>query len=133
MPTGLHCLLLGGLNYRPGPIIKYGRPGMDGSVSEAQSHDEGRRGRSVTGVHGSVTGAQNKGITGAWKNKWAQKCNGGMASRFSIMHGVFLSMGCNNKLKDQSIFELVIANHFVVCVCCYKYSVQNLMSVGIDR
>ena len=32
---------------------------MAGSVTEAQSHDEGKGGRSVTGVRGSVTGIQN--------------------------------------------------------------------------
>ena len=33
---------------------------MVGSVTEVQSHDEGRGGRNVTGVHGSVLGIQNK-------------------------------------------------------------------------
>ena len=38
---------------------------MVGSVPEVhvQSHDEGMGGRSVTGVHGSATGVQNKSIT----------------------------------------------------------------------
>ena len=35
---------------------------MVGSVTEVQSHDEGKSGKSVTGVHGSVTGIQNKSI-----------------------------------------------------------------------
>ena len=37
---------------------------MDGSVMNAQGHDEGRYGRSKTGVHGSVTVIQNKSVTG---------------------------------------------------------------------
>ena len=37
---------------------------MAGSVTEAQSSDKGKGGRSVTGVQGSVTGAQNKSVTG---------------------------------------------------------------------
>ena len=36
---------------------------MVGSVTDVQSHDEGRGGRNVTGVHGSVLGVQNKGKT----------------------------------------------------------------------
>ena len=36
---------------------------MVGRVTEVQSHDEGKGGRSVTGVHGSVKGVQNKSIT----------------------------------------------------------------------
>ena len=36
---------------------------MVGSVTEVQSRDEGKGGRSVTGVYGSVTRVQNKGIT----------------------------------------------------------------------
>ena len=36
---------------------------MDSSVTEAQSHDKGRGGRSATGVHGSVTGIQNQSVT----------------------------------------------------------------------
>ena len=41
---------------------KCGRPGMAGSVTEAQSHDEGRGGRSVTGLYESVTGILNKSV-----------------------------------------------------------------------
>ena len=36
---------------------------MVGSVTEEQSHDGSKDGRSVTGVDGSVTGVQNKSIT----------------------------------------------------------------------
>ena len=36
---------------------------MIGSVTEVQSHDEGKGGRSVTGVHRSVTRVQIKSIT----------------------------------------------------------------------
>ena len=32
--------------------------------AKAQSHDMGRGGRSVTGVHGSVVGVLNKSVTG---------------------------------------------------------------------
>ena len=32
-------------------------------VTEAQNHDEGRGERTVTGVHWSVTGIQNKSVT----------------------------------------------------------------------
>ena len=35
---------------------------MAGSVTKIQSHDEGKGGRSVTGVHGSVTSVQNKSV-----------------------------------------------------------------------
>ena len=64
MSTRLHCLLVGGIDYWQGAIVKFGRPGMDSRVTEAKSHDEGRGGRSATGVHGSVTGIQNKSATG---------------------------------------------------------------------
>ena len=56
MPTGLHCLLVDGIKYWLGAIVKCGRPGMTDSVAEAQSHDQGVGGRSVTGSHGSVMG-----------------------------------------------------------------------------
>ena len=54
MFIGLHCLLVGGIDYWQGAIVKFRRTGMDGSVTEAQDHDEGRSGRSVTGVHEGV-------------------------------------------------------------------------------
>ena len=41
MPTELHCLLVGGIDYWQGAIVKCGMPAMAGSVIEAQSHDEG--------------------------------------------------------------------------------------------
>ena len=34
------------------------------TVTEAQIHDEGRDGRTVTAVHWSVTGIQNRCVTG---------------------------------------------------------------------
>ena len=48
---------------------KCGVPGMAGSVTEAQSHDECRSGRSVTGVYGSETGIQNKSVTGGMEKR----------------------------------------------------------------
>ena len=41
MPTELHCLLVGGIDYCQGAIVKCGMPAMADSVTEAQSHDEG--------------------------------------------------------------------------------------------
>ena len=35
---------------------------MVGSVTNVQTHDERKGGKRVTGVHGSVTGIQNKSI-----------------------------------------------------------------------
>ena len=34
------------------------------TVTEAQNHDKGRGGETVTGVHGSVMGVQSKRVTG---------------------------------------------------------------------
>ena len=56
MPTGLHCLLVCGIDYWWKEIVTCGRPGMESSVTEARSHDKGRGGRNVTGVHRSVAG-----------------------------------------------------------------------------
>ena len=40
MPTGLHCLLVGGIEYWQCAVVKYEKFGMAGSVTQAQSHDE---------------------------------------------------------------------------------------------
>ena len=69
IPPVLHSLLVGGIDYWEDTIVTCGRPRMVNSVTEGQSHDEGRGGRSVTGVHGSVTEAQNKSITGCMEMK----------------------------------------------------------------
>ena len=63
MPTGLHCLLVGAIDYWQDSIVQPGKHGMTGSVTEVQSRDEGTGGSSVTEVHWSVTGVQNKSIT----------------------------------------------------------------------
>ena len=63
-------------NYWQGAVVKCGRPGLAGSVAEAQSHDKSVGGRSVTEIHGSVTQMQNKVQSRVWKTEWAQKCNG---------------------------------------------------------
>ena len=52
MPTGLHCLVMGGIDYWQGTTVKCRRPGMASSVTEAQSNNKGKGGRSVTGVTG---------------------------------------------------------------------------------
>ena len=51
---------------------------MVASITEAQSHDEGRGGRSVTRVHKSLTGIQYKSITG------------GTASLFTRMYDSYI-------------------------------------------
>ena len=43
--------------------------------------------RNVKRVLGSVTGIQNKSVTGQWKNEWEQKYNGGMSSRLWCILG----------------------------------------------
>ena len=50
MPTVLHSLLVSGIDYSQDAIVMCGRPKMACSVTEGWSHDEGRGGRSVTGV-----------------------------------------------------------------------------------
>ena len=62
------------------------------SVTKVQSHDEGKGGRSVSGIQGSVTGVQNKIVIEGMENEWARKCNGGTASRFTTMYGVALGV-----------------------------------------
>ena len=48
------------------------------AVAEAQSYDKGRGGRTVTGVHGNVTGIQNETVNGGTKKRVGM-CNGGHA------------------------------------------------------
>ena len=72
MSTGLHCFVVGVIVYWQGTIVKFGRPGKDGSVltvAEPQNHDTGRGGRTVTEVHGSVTGIQNKAVNGGMEKR----------------------------------------------------------------
>ena len=40
MPTGLHCLLVGGMEYWQDVSVMCGRAGMAGSVAGAWSHNE---------------------------------------------------------------------------------------------
>ena len=43
MPTGMHCILVvHAIDYWQGAKVKCGRHGIARSVTEAQSHDEGR-------------------------------------------------------------------------------------------
>ena len=67
MPTGhgIHFLLVGAYHgVLPGANVNCERHGLACSVTEAQSHDEGRGGRCITGVHGRATGMCNKSATG---------------------------------------------------------------------
>ena len=60
MPTGLHGLLVGAIDYWHNVIVNCRR---HGNGSEVQSHDEGKGWRSVTRVHRSVMGVQNESVT----------------------------------------------------------------------
>ena len=57
---------------------------MAGSVIEARSHDEGKGGRSVTGMHRSVTGKEQK------SNRW----HGNAMSRHRSVMGAWLYGYC---------------------------------------
>ena len=60
MPTSLYCPLVGTIDYWQDTTVKCKRYGMVSSVAEVRSHDKGKKGgRSVTGVHRSVTVVQN--------------------------------------------------------------------------
>ena len=63
-----------------------------------------RRGGCFTGVQ---RGYGTKVQLEAWRNEWAQKCNGCMASRFTTMCSVLLASECNYKLNDQPVCEQV--------------------------
>ena len=76
-----------------GAVVKFRRLGLTSSVAEAQSHDEGVGGRSLTEIHESVKGIQSNSVTGVSKHDWAQQCNGSMPSWFTGMYGVFLGIG----------------------------------------
>ena len=66
LPTGLLCLLGCSVYWWvQDAIVECGRHGMVDSVTKVRR---------------------------AWKNEWAQKCNGGMASRFTRIYGIFLCM-----------------------------------------
>ena len=52
VPIGLHCTLVGGIDCCKDKNVMCWKPGMAGSATKARSHDEGRGGRSITGVHG---------------------------------------------------------------------------------
>ena len=70
MPTGLHCLLVCGIHYWLENIVTCRKPGMASCVTEAQSHDEGRGGRSVTARSArECNGGKNKSVIGAMETQ----------------------------------------------------------------
>ena len=66
----------GAIDYWQDSIVMCGRHGIAGSVRKVQSNDQGKGGRSVTGVHKGVTGEQNKTVTEGIENEWARKLTG---------------------------------------------------------
>ena len=80
---------------------------MARSVTEAQNHDEGRGGRSVTGIHRSALGIQNKSVTEGTEKQVGIKCNRCMALWFATLYVVFSGMECSYKLNYQPVCEQV--------------------------
>ena len=92
MLTGMHCLLVGGINYWQDTIVTFGSPGMTSNVTEAWINDKGRGGRCITGVwegtkqkcnwpwgHGNAT-SRHRGVMGAWL-RVVQECTFGHMGR----------------------------------------------------
>ena len=113
LPTGLWQRLLARRD------CKVWMPAMASNVTEAQSHDECtcRGGRSVTGVHGSVTGIQNRSVTCSM-----EKMNGHRNVTEAWFHGLlecmlyFWEWGCNYKVKlnVQPVHEWVMAIYYII-------------------
>ena len=85
LPTGRWHRLLAGRN------CKVQEPWNRGqcTVTEAQNHDEGRGGRTVRGVHGSVMGNTEQ------KSNWAhQKTSGQRSVTGAWLHGLLQCMVC---------------------------------------
>ena len=60
---------------------------MAGNVTEAQSHDEGSDGRSITGVHWNVMGKeQNCNLGNGNAMSRHRSVTGGMASWFTTLY-----------------------------------------------
>ena len=114
MPTAMHC---------QGQIVTYRRPWMAGSVTKARSHDESSGGRSVTGVHGSVPGKQQK-CNCRHGNATSRHSHGGMASSG---HGILDSWACeaNYKINDQPIHEGVMARVVIIHVVNHFMNTRN--------
>ena len=75
LPSGGRSSLLAGCNCKVLEAWKRQRC----TVAEAQNHDKGRGGKTVTGVHGHVAGIQNKTVNGGTKKRVGM-CNGDMDS-----------------------------------------------------
>ena len=68
---------------------------MPGNVQKAQSHDEGKGGKSVTEVHGSVHGSvTEQSVTGAWKYKSVDKSVTGEGGGGTWLHSLLECIAC---------------------------------------
>ena len=101
MPTELHCPLVGGINYWLYKIvITCGRPGMTRSVTEAQSHDEGKGGGSVTRVHGSVTIDTYTYVTGSGNGSRAH-----VDTIYVLLPAVNIALVCSTGIAKEKAFS----------------------------
>ena len=82
---------------------------MDGSVTEALSHDESGGGRNVTGVHGSIMG-NNKSVTGVHGNATSRH-RSVMGAWLHTLQKCTLKHG-NYKGNGQPIHEQVTASDY---------------------
>ena len=111
MPAWLHSLLVGGINYWQGANVKCGGPRLAGIVAEAQSHDEGVGGSSVTGIHRSVTGdIEHKCNWGDRKTSRHGSVTG--ACLHGLLECMVYSWECNYKvnLNVQPVGKLIMAS-----------------------
>ena len=95
---------------------------MASRIAKEQSHDEGVAGRSVTEIHGSVTGIQSKSITGGYG-----KMSGHGSVTGACLHCLLERVVCSwtwehnykVKLNDQPVHEWVMASfHYCYMQCC---------------
>ena len=69
------------------------------SVTEAQSHDEGSGGKSVSGVYGSVTGKRTK------VSQWAWKCSEYIFGHWKVIKKINNQLDCERVTASRFLFS----------------------------
>ena len=79
---------------------------MARSVMKAQSHDEGRGGRSVTGVHGSAMGYRTKCIWGHQETSGIRSVTGAWLSAMVIKFTVSQTSGSFSSMPMGGVVSI---------------------------
>ena len=113
LPTGGWHRLMAGCNRK----VREAWNRQQCTVTEAQSHNKGRGGETVTGVRGNVMGIQNKHVTEDMEKSGHRSIRGGKDSQFTRLFGhgnIITNYMINPFMNGLRLVHIILHKSYII-------------------